>query len=87
MLRDQQGIAAQAREQLKSRRAVMLNEAEGYADACRQYDECDTQRIEAELADILLKAGVKVREADFQQVLTTRAAARDRAPDTPDKTH
>ncbi len=63
----------QAMAQMKSSRATMLNEADDYAAAWKKFDECDTQLIESGLADVLLKAGVKVRKADFRIPLTTKA--------------
>ena len=57
---------------MKSSRATMLNEVDAYADAWKEYDECDTRLIEAGLADVLLNAGVKVRKADFSIPLTTK---------------
>ena len=58
---------------MKRSRAAMLKEADQYGKVWKNFDEGDTQLIEIGLADILLKAGVKIRKKDFTISLTSRS--------------
>lgn len=58
--------------QLKYSRESMLIQAQKYGDAWKTFDECDTLLIEIGLAEILLKAGLRVRKSDFSIPLTNR---------------
>ena len=51
----------------------MLHEADSYAEAWKKYDEYDTRLIEVGLAELLLKAGIRIRKSDFEVPLTSRA--------------
>ena len=67
---------------MKRSRAAMLTEADQYAKVWQAFDKLDTQMIEIGLADILLKAGIKVGKKDFSIPLTSRteiSEARDSA--------
>jgi predicted Zn finger-like uncharacterized protein len=58
---------------MKKSRGKMLQEAEQYGKVWTKFDEGDSQLIEIGLADILLKAGLKIRRKDFSISLTSRA--------------
>lgn len=57
---------------LKYSRESMLIQAPKYGDAWKTFDECDTVLIEIGLAEILIKAGLRVRKSDFSIPLTSR---------------
>ncbi|MFO0975603.1 MAG: M48 family metalloprotease [Planctomycetaceae bacterium] len=57
---------------LKYSRESMLIQAQKYAEAWKTFDECDTVLIEIGLAEILIKAGLRVRKSDFSIPLTNR---------------
>jgi len=57
---------------LKKSRATMLAEADQYAIVWKKFDELDTQMIEIGLAEILLKAGIRIGKKDFSIPLTSR---------------
>ncbi|HXT57879.1 MAG TPA: hypothetical protein VN699_04560, partial [Pirellulales bacterium] len=59
---------------LRQAREQMLSAAPGYAAAFADYDKADTQLLEAETADALLTARIKVKPADFGQPMVSPAA-------------
>lgn len=57
---------------MKQGRATMLSEADRYAEIWKKFGEIDTELIEIGLAEVLLKAGIRIRKNDFSIPLTRR---------------
>lgn len=68
---------AEAVVRMKRGRATMLAEADRYAEVWTKFDEVDTQLIEIGLADILLKAGIRIRKNDFSMSLANRTEVQE----------
>ncbi|MEZ6033393.1 MAG: M48 family metalloprotease [Planctomycetaceae bacterium] len=58
-------------QHLKHYRTKMLQFADSYGKAWKNYDDADTRLIEIGLAEALLQAGIRVRAKDFSVPLTS----------------
>ncbi|NUQ62512.1 MAG: M48 family metalloprotease [Pirellulales bacterium] len=66
----------EAAERLKRSRQEMLDAKDQYAEFFAQYDEADTQKLEADQAVAMFRAKSEVKPDDFSVPMTTRERAR-----------